>query len=118
MRRGVWYGPCAIEGRKETRAQTVEDEVDGLLVLPTKLLGDELLRVVEDLGLEAHVARRVDAVDVAEGGRDRELAVRDLREGLVDLPDLLRLRVELGGINIRIVDAVLLAARDAELHLK
>ena len=116
--RGVRYGPYAIEGRKETRAQTVEDEVDGLLVLPTKLLGDELLRVVEDLGLEAHVARRVDAVDVAERGRDRELAVRHLAEGLVDLPDLLGLRVELRRVDVGVVDAVLFASGDAELHLK
>ena len=56
----------------------VEDEVHRLLVVAAELLGDELLRVVEDLGLEAHVARRVDAVDVAEGRRDRELAVRHL----------------------------------------
>ena len=115
--RGVRYGPYAIEGRKETRAQTVEDEVDGLLVLPTKLLGDELLRVVEDLGLEAHVARRVDAVDVAEGRRDGELAVRHLAQRFIHLPDLLGLRVELRRVDVGVVDAVFFSTGDAELHL-
>ena len=67
----------------------MEDEVHGLLVLAPELLGDEFLRVVQNLGLEAHVARRVDAVDVAERGRDGELAVGDLGEGVVDLPVLL-----------------------------
>ena len=70
------------------------------------------------------VARSVDAVDVAEGGRDSEhsvIAVGSLAHRgklLVDLPHLLRLSVELGRINIRVVNAVLLAAGDAELHLE
>ena len=57
-------------------------------------------------------------MDVAERRRDGKLAVLDFGESFVDLPDLLGLRVELGGINIRIVDAVLFPTRYAELHLK
>ena len=57
-------------------------------------------------------------MDVAERRRDGKLAVLDFGESFVDLPDLLGLRVELGGINIRIVDAVLFPTRYAKLHLK
>ena len=70
------------------------------------------------------VARSVDAVDVAEGSRDSEHSVITVgslaHRGklLVDLPHLLRLSVELGRINVRVVNADLLAAGDAKLHLE
>ena len=96
----------------------MENKINGLLVVAAQLLGDVLLRVVEDLGLQADVARRVDAVHVAEGRGHGELAVGDLGQGLVDLPDLLGLRVELGRVDVGVVDAVLLAAGDAQLHLQ
>mmetsp|Transcript_24332 Transcript_24332/g.75114 ORF Transcript_24332/g.75114 Transcript_24332/m.75114 type:complete len:425 (-) Transcript_24332:155-1429(-) len=96
----------------------VEDEVDGFFVVAAQLLGDELLGVVENDGFEFDVARRVDAVDVAEGGGDGELAVRDLGKGFVDLPHFFGLRVELRRVHARVVHAVLFAARDAELHFQ
>mmetsp|Transcript_7250 Transcript_7250/g.14044 ORF Transcript_7250/g.14044 Transcript_7250/m.14044 type:complete len:238 (-) Transcript_7250:651-1364(-) len=98
---------------------TVEDKAAGQRALgQAELLRDVLLAVVEDLGLEIHVAGGVHAVHVAEGGGDGEGAVLDLGELLVRVPDLLGLRVETRAVNIRVVDAVLLTARHAELHLE
>ena len=51
-------------------------------------------------------------MDVAERRGDRELAVLDLRERFVDLPDLLGLRVELARVDVTVVDAVFLACAD------
>mmetsp|Transcript_56879 Transcript_56879/g.139601 ORF Transcript_56879/g.139601 Transcript_56879/m.139601 type:complete len:494 (-) Transcript_56879:105-1586(-) len=98
----------------------VEDELDRLLILGgilAKLPHNVLLRPVEDLRLELNVTRRVDPVHVAEGGSDREHGA-DGGELLVDLVDLLGSGVELRLVHILVVDAVLLAARDAELHLE
>mmetsp|Transcript_24628 Transcript_24628/g.61175 ORF Transcript_24628/g.61175 Transcript_24628/m.61175 type:complete len:369 (+) Transcript_24628:314-1420(+) len=96
----------------------VEDERDRLRALrQAELLGDVHLRVAQYLRVEPHVARRVDTMDVAKGGGDGELGV-DGGELLLDLPDLLRLGVEVLGVDVLVIDAVLLAAGDAQLHLQ
>mmetsp|Transcript_2361 Transcript_2361/g.4505 ORF Transcript_2361/g.4505 Transcript_2361/m.4505 type:complete len:348 (+) Transcript_2361:218-1261(+) len=100
-------------------AAAVEDEGDRLGALrKAELLAHVRLRPAEDGRVELDVARRVDAVDVAEGGGDGEARVRHLGERLVHLPDLLRLGVEVLGVDVLVVDAVLLATRDAQLHLQ
>mmetsp|Transcript_10119 Transcript_10119/g.33300 ORF Transcript_10119/g.33300 Transcript_10119/m.33300 type:complete len:502 (-) Transcript_10119:7-1512(-) len=99
-------------------AAAVEDEAGRLGVAVAELLRDVLLRVVQNLRLEVDVAGRVDAVHVAEGGGHREAAVGHRRQLLVHLPDLLGLRVQPRRVDVRVVDAVLLAAGDAELHLQ
>ena len=71
----------------------------------------------QDLRTQLHVARLVHAVHVAERGGDRE-AVADLHELLVGEGDLLRLGVQVVLVGSGVVDAVLLAARDAELDLE
>mmetsp|Transcript_51508 Transcript_51508/g.125612 ORF Transcript_51508/g.125612 Transcript_51508/m.125612 type:complete len:336 (+) Transcript_51508:49-1056(+) len=96
----------------------VEHEVDGLLLLALELLLDVLLGVAEDVGPELHVANLVHAVAVAEGSRDGEDSVGHRREGLVNLPDLVGLRVHAGVVHALVVDAILLATGDAELHLE
>ena len=96
---------------------TVHDEVDGLVVLAANLLLSVGLVLEEPLGAKDDVAGLVDAVDVAEGGSDREHG-SDLGQGLVDGVDLLGAGVELLGVHILVVDAVLLAAGDADLHLE
>mmetsp|Transcript_17568 Transcript_17568/g.49165 ORF Transcript_17568/g.49165 Transcript_17568/m.49165 type:complete len:319 (-) Transcript_17568:688-1644(-) len=84
---------------RRTRA-AMEDKERRLLVVTAELLRDVGLGVVEDLGLELDVARGVHAVNVAEGSGDGESTVGDLREGLVDLPDLLRLGVKARRVDI------------------
>ena len=56
-------------------------------------------------------------MDVSEPGRDAEVG-RDLDKSLVDLPDVLRLGVEGVVVDILVVDTILLAASDANLHLE
>ena len=96
---------------------TVHDEEDGLLLVSAELLLCEGLVLAESLGLEGDIAGLVDTMDIAERGGDGE-HVADLGEGLVHGPDLLRSGVELLRINILVVDAILLATSDTDLHLE
>ena len=93
----------------------MEDEVDRLGA-GLALLDDVLLRIAQDRRLQLDVAGRVDAVRVAERGRDREVADRVQR--VVRLQHVFGLRVEPRVIGAGVVDAVFLAARDAELDLQ
>mmetsp|Transcript_16018 Transcript_16018/g.36590 ORF Transcript_16018/g.36590 Transcript_16018/m.36590 type:complete len:354 (+) Transcript_16018:1312-2373(+) len=97
---------------------TVEHKVDRLVLLALQLLLDVLLGVAEDVGPELNISRLVHSVNVSEGGRDGEHGVGDGSQGLVDLPDLVRLRVEGGVVNILVVHTVLLTTSDSELHLQ
>jgi hypothetical protein len=56
-------------------------------------------------------------MDVSEPGRDAKVG-RDLDKCLVDLPDVLGLGVEGVVVDILVVDTILLAASDANLHLE
>ena len=76
------------------------------------------LRVAEDLRIELHVARRVHPVHVAEGRGDGELGVGHRLQRPLHHPHLLRFGVEVLRIGVLVVDAVLLAAGDPQLHLK
>jgi hypothetical protein len=82
-----------------------------------ELLLDEVLRVLQDGRLQLDVAGLVDPVHVAEGRRDGE-AVADLHQFLVGHRHVLGLGVELGAVDAGVVDAVLLAAGDAEFDLQ
>ena len=46
-------------------------------------------------------------MDVAKGRGNGEVAIRDGGEGLIDLPNLLRLSVQTGGIHISVVHTIL-----------
>ena len=94
----------------------VEDEVHGLGSRAERLL-DVILGILEDGGLELHVAGLVDAVHVAEGGRDREVGA-DLSQRGVGLGDFLGLRVELRLLDTGVIHPVLLAACHAEFDLE
>mmetsp|Transcript_44004 Transcript_44004/g.104794 ORF Transcript_44004/g.104794 Transcript_44004/m.104794 type:complete len:291 (-) Transcript_44004:563-1435(-) len=96
----------------------VEDKGHGLVALAAQLLLHVLLSVVQDHRLQVHVARGINPVHVAEGSRHCEIAVGHGGEFLVDLPNLLRLRVETGRVHIRVVHAILLAASHTQLHLQ
>ena len=93
----------------------MEDEEEGLL-LARLLLGVHLM-LVEQLRVETDVAGLVDAVDVAESSGDGEVG-RDGGEGGVDVEDVLGLGVEAGVVDTGVVNAVLLAAGDADFHLE
>ena len=95
---------------------TVEDKSDGLVVLEALLLLNVLLVLLEELGAELDVARLVDTVDVTEASGDGEVG-GDGVKGLVDLVDVLGLSVEGVVVNGLVVNAVLLATGDTDLHL-
>jgi len=88
------------------------------LSVSRRLLLDVLLRFAEDGRGELHVAGGVHAVHVAEGGGDGEHAGGDRVELGVHLVDLLGLGVEVLLGDVGVVDAVLLAAGDADLNLE
>jgi hypothetical protein len=92
----------------------VEDEEDGLVRLGLGLLGDVLLVLGEELGVQLDVAGLVDTVDVTEAGGDGEVR-GDRGEGVVDGQDVLGLGVEGVVVNILVVDTVLLTTGDTDL---
>ena len=94
----------------------VEDEIHRLRPRAEFFL-DEVLRVFEDDGLQLDVAGLVNPVDVAEGGRDREVRA-DFQERLVGEGDFLGLGVEAGFVHSGIVHAVFLAAGDTEFDFE
>ena len=96
---------------------SVHDEVDGLVILAANLLLCVGLVLEKPLGAEHDIAGLVDAVDVAKGGSDREHG-SDLGQSLVHGVDLLGAGVELLGVDVLVVDAILLAASDTDLHLE
>jgi hypothetical protein len=98
-------------------AASVEDEEDGLFFLGTDLLLDESLVLLEELRAELDVAGLVHSVDVAESSSNAEVW-RDGGECLVDVPDVLGLGVERVVVDVLVVDTVLLATSDADLHLE
>lgn len=95
----------------------MHDEVERLVRVGAELLLGVGLVLAEALRLQGDVAGFIDTVDVAKGGGDGEHFANG-REGLVDGVDLLGRRVELFGIDGLVVDAVLLTAGDADLHLE
>mmetsp|Transcript_9708 Transcript_9708/g.27207 ORF Transcript_9708/g.27207 Transcript_9708/m.27207 type:complete len:432 (-) Transcript_9708:11-1306(-) len=96
----------------------VEDELHGLVLIAAELLLDVGLGAFKDLGLEVDVAGGVDAVDVAEGGSAGEGTALNLGELLVGVPDLLGLGVETAGVDVGVINTVLLTTGDAELELE
>jgi len=96
---------------------SVEDEPDGLVGLELALLLDKLLVLAQKLGVELDVSGSVNSVDVTEGSGNRE-QVGDLGEGIVDVKNVLGLGVEGGVIDLRVVNTILLASGDTDLHLE
>jgi len=96
---------------------TVEDEEDGLVRLGAQLLGNVLLVLGEELGVQLDVAGLVDSVDVTEASGDGEVG-GDGTEGLLDGQDVLGLGVEGVVVNILVVDTILLTTGDTDLLWK
>mmetsp|Transcript_101395 Transcript_101395/g.286025 ORF Transcript_101395/g.286025 Transcript_101395/m.286025 type:complete len:289 (-) Transcript_101395:521-1387(-) len=104
----------------EIRARAaVKDELHRLVLgTETDLFRNVFLRLSEDFWLELHVARLIHTMHVAKSRCDRELAVFHLGQRLVYLIYLIRLGVKVLRVYVLVVHAVLLPARDPELHLE
>jgi hypothetical protein len=89
----------------------------GLLVSVGQLLSSVLLVLSENLGSELDVTGLVDTVNVSESGGDGEVG-GDLGKRLVDVENVLRLGVQAGVVDVRVVDTVLLSSGDTDLHLE
>ena len=94
----------------------VEDEEERLLAASELLLRVHLV-LVEQLGVETDVAGLVHAVHVSERGGDGEVGA-DLGKASVDVPDVLGLGVEARVDDAGVVDTILLATSDTDLHLE
>ena len=96
----------------------MEDKVHRLVGSGALLLLDELLGVGQNLRGKLDVTRRVDAVDVTEGGSDGVEVRSDRLERLVDLVNLFRLGVQVLRGDVRVIHAILFAAGDADFHFE
>lgn len=83
----------------------------------TQLLADMFLVFAQKLRVKFDIARFVNAVDISESGRDAEVGANSIQRR-VDIPDILRLSVELGVVDASVIDTVLLTASDTDLHLE
>ena len=97
---------------------SVEDKLHRLVAVRANLLLDVLLRVVKDDRLEVDISRSVNSVNISERGGAGEGTVLNLGELLVRVEDLLGLGVEAGGVDVSVVDTVLLSSGHTELELK
>lgn len=95
----------------------MEDKEDRLVVIGLELFLDISLVLTEKLRVQADVTRSIDTVNVTESSSDGE-EISDLREGLVDIPDILRLGIEGSVINAFVVDTIFLTTSDTDLHLE
>jgi hypothetical protein len=95
----------------------VEDKEDGKVIISLELLLDISLMLAEELRVQANVTRSIDTVDVTESSGNGE-EISDLREGPVDIPDILRLGIEGSIINVLVVNTIFFTTSDTNLHLK
>jgi len=100
-------------GRRAARA--VEDVLEARAGMRLRQRGPA---VAEDLRAQPDVARRVQAVDVAEGRRQQVAAALAGPERVGDLQELLGRGVEAIAVIALAADAVLLAADDPDLDLE
>jgi hypothetical protein len=71
----------------------------------------------QKFGVKLDISRLVNTVDVAESGSDTKVGANGM-QGIVDLPNVLRLSVELGIVDFSVIDTVLLTTSNADLHLE
>ena len=83
----------------------------------TQLLADMFLVFAQKLRVKFDIARFVNTVDVSESGRDAEVGANGI-ESRVDIPDVLRLSVELGVVDTSVIDTVLLTTSNTDFHLE
>ena len=95
----------------------MEDKEHRVLLVDLELLTHEVLVLTEKLGVEPDVTRLVYTVNIAKGSGNAEIG-GDLAESLVNVPDVLRLRVEGRVVNVLIVHTVFFTTSNADLHLE
>ena len=99
---------------------SVEHKHDRLLVLRSvvaEFLGNVLLRLVQNLGLQLDVAGRVDAVDVSKGRCYREL-IGNGHEILVYLVDFFGLGIQIFNGSVGVVNTIFLSSGNSQFHLE
>jgi len=94
-----------------------KSHAQGLGAFTTQLLADVLLVLAQKLRVKFDITRFVNTVDVSESGRDTEVGANGI-QSRVDVPDILRLSVELGVVDTSVIDTVLLTTSDTDLHLE
>lgn len=99
--------------RARSAVKHKRDRVGGYVVF----LFDIALGVGEDVRFEDDIAGFVDAVDIAKCCGDEEVRA-DCGECIVCTADVFWLGVEQCVVDVRVVDAVFFAARDADLGLE
>lgn len=99
-----------------TRA-TMEDQEKRLGILAIQLFSSVFLVLAEEFGMQTNVARLVYSVDISKCRGDGEVRA-DLGKRGENVVYVLRLCVKRGVVHTCIVDAVLLATGDTNLHLK
>lgn len=92
---------------------TVEDEEDGLVLLGASLLLDVGLVALEQLGVQADVARLVDTVNITETSGNGEVWA-DSGERLVDGENVVGLSVQRVVVDGLVVDTVFLTTSDTD----
>ena len=91
--------------------------VQGLLGCPTQFLAGIGLVFSQEVRSQFDITRFVHPMYVSEACGDTEI-LSDFAEGVIHIPDILRLRVQAGVVYARIIHTVLLASRDSDFHLK
>jgi len=75
------------------------------------------LMLIEEIGMEVHVSRLINTMNVSESSSDAEIGP-DCAESLVNVKNVFRLSVQAGVVNSGVVDAVFLTTGDTNLHLE
>lgn len=83
----------------------------------TQFFANVFLMFTQKLGVELDISRLVNTMDVSERGSDAKVRANGT-QGRVDIPDILRLSVELGIIDSSVINTVLFTASDTDLHLE
>mmetsp|Transcript_25669 Transcript_25669/g.47830 ORF Transcript_25669/g.47830 Transcript_25669/m.47830 type:complete len:355 (+) Transcript_25669:483-1547(+) len=97
---------------------SVEDELHGLIISVSKLLGDVLLSVVKNDGLELDISRSIHSVDITEGSGTGEGGVGNLGELFIGVINFLGLSVKTSRVNVSVINTILFSSSDTEFELE
>jgi len=91
----------------------MENQEHGFVLLCTDGILDILLVLTQQLRVKLNISWLVDTVNISEAGGYGEVW-GDWRQGLVDIEDILRLRIKRVVIDILIVNTILFAASNTD----
>jgi hypothetical protein len=84
---------------------------------PTQLFRRQRLMLTQEIWPQLDITGFINAMNVAESSGDREVFA-DFTQCIVNVPNVLWLGIQGRVVDSRVVDAVLFAACDADLHLE